>query len=123
MASTHLKNSFQTYCQDQTRQARQYEIFVDKKTHIRSDICIPDLGIITQGLKGGYNNNVLSNNTADIESNLFGIGSTNLAKPKSYKFNPSINNRNSCEFFTRPSFAMPRALNIDSNQRPLGPFS
>ena len=99
MASTHLKNTYQSYCQDKTRQDRIYNTILDKKTHIRSDLCIPDLGINMQGINGGYNNYVLSNNTADIESNLFGINSTNLAKPKSFRFNPSINNRSTCKFF------------------------
>ena len=123
MASQSLKNDFEMYCQDQTRQQRLILTKLDKDTHIRKERCIPDLGINMQGLPGGYNNHVLSNNTADIESNLFGIGATNLAKPKSHRFNPSINNRNNCKFFDRPAFVMPSNLVVDNNQRPSGPFS
>ena len=124
MTSTNLKNSFEMYCQDKTRQERIHNTLVDKQTHLRNDTAIPDLGIIMQGLHGGYNNHVLSNNTADIESNLFGIGATNVVKPKSYKFNPSINSRNNTtKFFERPSFVMPKRLTVENNQRPLGPFS
>ena len=74
-------------------------------------------------MKSGYNHHVLSNNTADIESNLFGIGSTNLAKPKSQRFKPSINNRKKCRFFERPALVLPNDLIVENNQRPLGPFS
>ena len=123
MASQSLKNDFEMYCQDQTRQQRFILTKLDKDTHIRKERCIPDLGINMQGMPGGYNNHVLSNNTADIESNLFGIGATNLAKPKSHRFNPSINNRNNCKFFDRPAFVMPSNLVVDNNQRPSGPFS
>ena len=123
MASQSLKNDFEMYCQEQTRFQRLILTKLDKDSHIRKERCIPDLGINMQGLPGGYNNHLLSNNTADIESNLFGIGATNLAKPKSYRFNPSINNRNNCKFFDRPAFVMPSNLVVDNNQRPSGPFS
>ena len=123
MSSSNLKNTFEMYCQDQTRQQRIMLTRLDKDTHIRTERCIPDLGINMQGLRGGYNSHLLSNNTADIESNLFGIGATNLAKPKSHRFNPSINDRNNCKFFDKPAFVMPGNLVIDNNQRPSGPFS
>ncbi len=123
MTSSNLKNSFEMYCQDQTRQQRIMLTRLDKDSQIRTDRCIPDLGINMQGLHGGYNNHVLSNNTADIESNLFGIGATNLAKPKTHGFNPSINDRNNCKFFDKPAFVMPSNLVINNNQRPSGPFS
>ena len=123
MASQSLKNTYEMYCQNQTRNERMILTKLDKDAQIRKDQCIPDLGINMQGLIGGYNNHVLSNNTADIESNLFGIGATNLAKPKTHRFHPSINNRNNCKFFDRPAFVMPSNLSIDNNQRPSGPFS
>lgn len=123
MASSKLSNDFEMYCQEQTRFQRLVLTKLDKDSQIRTERCIPDLGINMQGLPGGYNSHLLSNNTADIESNLFGIGATNLAKPKSHRFNPSINNRNNCKFFDRPAFVMPSNLVVDNNQRPSGPFS
>ena len=45
----------------------------------------------------GYNNNILSNNAADIESSLFGIGSTNLVEKKP-DVNPSINKLKYCKY-------------------------
>ena len=123
MTSQNLKNSFEMYCQDQTRQQRLMLTRLDKDSQIRNDRCIPDLGINMQGLSGGYNNHVLSNNTADIESNLFGIGATNLAKPKTHRFNPSINDRKNCKFFDTPALVMPSNFVVNNNQRPSGPFS
>lgn len=122
MASTHLKNTHQMYCQDRARQDRIKLSILDSKNVLTTN-CIPDLGILSGPMTSGYNHHVLSNNTTDIESNLFGIGSTNLAKPKSSKFKPSINNRNSCKFFDRPELVMPNDLIVEKNQRPLGPFS
>ena len=39
---------------------------------------------------GGYYNSILSDNTSDIESNLYGIGSTNLVNPMP-TLNPKLN--------------------------------
>ena len=122
MASTHLKNTPQMYCQERVRQERIINTQTDKNNVI-TNTCIPDLGILHGPMKSGYNHYVLSNNTADIESNLFGIGSTNLAKPKTRRFKPSINNRNNCKFFERPALVLPNDLVVENNQRPLGPFS
>lgn len=122
MTSTNLKNTVQMYCQDRTRQERLKLTILDKE-RIVPGTCIPDLGILHGPMKSGFNHHVLSNNSADIESYLFGIGSTNLAKPKSSIFRPSINNRKKCKFFERPALVMPNDLVVENNQRPSGPFS
>ena len=59
---------------------RIFDNTIDLHTSVQKDNCFPDLGIISGNMSSGYNHNVLSNNTADIESKLFGIGSTNLVK-------------------------------------------
>ena len=46
---------------------------------------LPTSGINGGVMKGGYNNNVLSNNTADVESSLFGIGLSNLVEKKHFQ--------------------------------------
>lgn len=122
MASTHLKNTHQMYCQDRARQDRLKLTILDNENILKKS-CIPDLGILVGPMHSGYNHHLLSNNTTDIESNLFGIGSTNLAKPKSSIFKPSINNRNTCSFFERPHLVLPNDLVVENNQRPTGPFS
>ena len=70
----------------------------------------------------GYNNGILSENASDIESALFGIGSTNLVKAK----DPVIAHLNSLpnkKFFNRPQSFIPEPLVIEKFQRPIGPFS
>jgi len=122
MTSTNLKNTNQMYCQDRARQERIKLSILDNQRIIPGN-CMPDLGILSGPMKSGFNHHVLSNNSADIESYLFGIGSTNLAKPKSYRFRPSINNRKKCKFFERPALVLPKDLVVENNQRPIGPFS
>ena len=65
------------YCQDRTRQERLKLTILDKERIVPGN-CIPDLGIFHGPMKSGFNHHVLSNNSADIESYLFGIGSTNF---------------------------------------------
>mgnify|MGYP006893816715 FL=1 len=70
----------------------------------------------------GYNNNILSNNAADIESSLFGIGSTNLVEKKP-DVNPSVNKLKHCKWFPRNNVFLPEPLVIEKSQRVSGPFS
>ena len=69
---------------------------------------------------GGYYNNVLSNNTANIESNLFGIKQIDLTK-KQEKFVPSLNKLDCLEFLNTKSFC-PRTISYSKGQRPIGPY-
>jgi len=73
-------------------------------------------------MTNGYNNNVLSNNASDIESALFGIGSTNLVKQKP-AVKPELNCMGNVKFFNRLETIMPKQLVIEKFQRPIGPFS
>lgn len=64
--------------------------------------------------------NKLSHNTADIESFLFGIGSTNLVNPeKSHKPSPELIRLSSVHIFDKPNTIMPVPLYLDKNQRPM----
>ena len=69
-----------------------------------------------------YNNNVLSNNASDIESALFGIGSTNLVKQKP-AVKPDLNCMGNVKFFNRLEGTLPKPLVVEKFQRPIGPFS
>ena len=73
-------------------------------------------------MTNGYNNNVLSNNASDIESALFGIGSTNLVKQKA-PVKPELNCMGNVKFFNRLETVMPKPLVVEKFQRPIGPFS
>lgn len=123
MASTHLKNTKSHYCIRSKQYSNIMDNNLDKKVSVQSTPCFADLGILTGVMSSGYNHNVLSNNTADIESNLFGIGSTNLAETKSDDFYPRINKLEKCTFFPLPKVFVPEPLVVLKNQRPSGPFS
>ena len=60
---------------------------------------------------------VLCSNSVDVESQLFGINSTNLVKPAAH-VSPNINKLPTISFFERQLCYMPANLVVDSNQRP-----
>ena len=65
---------------------------------------------------------LLLNNTANIESNLFNIRQFDLTKPKQ-EFKPSLNQIGEQTFFSKNNVFVPEPLVIQKNQRPVGPFS
>ena len=121
MCDTSLKNSRGWYCQGQEgiRQIRRHNMWKYK--------CIPHLsaypcpGINMPMMTNGYNNGILSKNPSDIESALFGIGSTNLVNPKK-AVNPELKCLPSVAFFKRPQSYLPEPLVVEAYQRPIGPF-
>ena len=122
MASTSLKNLPGYYKQDQKAQGenREYLVFKNKKIPLNS--ALPDVGINMGNMAGGYTHSILSNNTPDLESYLFGIGTSNLVKPfiKPYE---DINKLNNIPFYSKPGYSMPKPMVIENRQRPTGPFS
>ena len=122
MASTNMKNENGYYCEQQKRFHKISNTQTDNNVSKHNNVCLPDLGIINGMMASGYNNSVLSNNPADIESCLFGIGSTNLVEPQP-KVNPSINKRKYCKWFSRNNVFLPAPLIIEKSQRVPGPFS
>jgi hypothetical protein len=69
-------------------------------------------------LAGNVYKTQLSNNSCDIESALFGIGSTNLVNPKS-PVEPEIKYLQSLNISEKVPLLIPAALTIQPNQRPL----
>jgi hypothetical protein len=59
----------------------------------------------------------LSDNACDVESQLFGIGSTNLVNPKAHVV-PQIRPVESLSIMTRLPVILPEPLTIEHNQRP-----
>lgn len=122
MASTSLKNLPGCYKQDQKAQgeSREYLVFKNKKIPLNS--ALPDFGINMGNMAGGYTHGILSNNTPDLESYLFGIGTSNLVKPfiKPYE---DINKLNNIPFYSKPGYSMPKPMVVENRQRPTGPFS
>ena len=73
-------------------------------------------------MTNGYNNQILSANASNIESALFGIGSTNLVNPKAPVV-AKIACMKDKKFFNLPERFIPEPLVIEKYQRPIGPFS
>mgnify|MGYP006446601979 CR=1 FL=1 len=91
-----MKNATGYYCEQHKRFNKISNFQTDSNISKHGDNCFPDLGIINGMMTTGYNNNILSNNAADIESSLFGIGSTNLVEKKP-DVNPSVNKLKHCK--------------------------
>jgi len=123
MASTHLKNTRGHYSIRSKQYKDMFQTKLDSEVGIQKQPCFADLGIITGVMSSAYNHQVLSNNTADIESDLFGIGSTNLAENTTNKVNPQLNKLDKCSFFPLNKVFIPNPLVIEKYQRPPGPFS
>jgi hypothetical protein len=86
----------------------------------------PDMGINMPNMITGYNYNILSNNTVDIENNLTNrnLILTNCDETKKKEnVKPSIKNINMIEFFKKnKTVYIPEPLVIEQCQRPKGPF-
>ena len=123
MASTNMKNATSNYCLEKqiNDNSERYNFYTYKKVPTTSKF--PNLGINMGNMASGYYYNVLSNNTCDIESKLYGIGSSNLVTgPKNVY--PDLNKLENINFFKNkiPHF-LPEPLIIEKNQRPDGPYS
>ena len=121
MCDTSLKNSKGWYCQDQQGIKKTYRHNIWKYKCIASRSAYPCTGINMPMMTNGYNNQILSKNAADIESALFGIGSTNLVKPKA-PVKPALKCLPKVTFFNRPANYLPEPLIVPQYQRPIGPF-
>ena len=116
MASTRNNNTKEDY----SLQQRTNQVLKDQKLYTHSAMgrplseCIPTVGYIPSHMS----NAALSNNPVDIESGLFGIGSTNLVTPME-PVRPSLKNLEFKDFFDRPAkVVMPYPLVFNNNQRP-----
>jgi len=123
MTSTNLKNSCGMYKLEQyiNRNAELSQVY--KGQGMNNNSKFANLGINNQRMIGGYYNNVLSNNPTDIESTLYGIGSSNLVEKKAPVI-PQLNNLKTATFFNAnlPLY-VPQPLVVRKNQRETGPFS
>jgi hypothetical protein len=121
MSSTQLINDKGEYCQQQRNMRLSEQFALYKYKCISNESAFPCVGINTPMMTNGYNNNILSKNAPDIESALFGIGSTNLVKAKE----PVVAHMNCLphkKFFERPKSFLPEPLVVEKFQRPVGPF-
>tara|TARA_Y100000389_G_C17364266_1_gene465391 strand:- start:544 stop:912 length:369 start_codon:yes stop_codon:yes gene_type:complete len=121
MADTSLKNSKCMYKQQQKSINKQFSHNSWKYKCISENTAFPCAGINMPMMTNGYNNNILTNNAPDIESLLFGIGSSNLVKPKD-KVTPQYNCIDNIKFFNTMETIIPEPMIIERSQRPNGPF-
>ena len=113
MASTQNRNMHTEYTLEQ-KQNKQ--IVDDRTSELRQtayNTALPCVGVNV----GAMPKSVLSFNSTNIESNLYGIGSTNLVS-KRKEFTPRIKKLPTVAFFKRPDLLIPEPLVIQRNQRP-----
>jgi hypothetical protein len=123
MTSTNMKNSYRNYCLEKNINETHEKYHFYKYKTIPTKSAFPNLGINSGNMIKGYYNNVLSNNACEIESSLFGIGSSDLVNgPK--KTYPDLNKLSDVAFFdNKLTRFIPEPLIIESNQRPGAPYS
>ena len=116
MTSTRNKNTSLDYNLEQKGNSNllRENLYLHSSAGRPTSECIPNVGYIPSHMS----KDALSNNPVDIESTLFGIGSTNLVQPVDQVY-PSLKNLDFKDFFDRPSAViMPYPLVMDNNQRP-----
>ena len=115
MASTRNRNTPGNYCLEQReyRQSQNYTLYPNSQYGAAYDTKFAGVGLNPAQIPG----NKLSVNTADIESILFGINSTNLVNPAPC-FQPELKKLESANIFNKEPTIMPIPLVIEGNQRP-----
>ena len=116
MASTRNKNSQNDYCLEQTINTgfNSYLLYKNASYGEACDNAFPGNNINM----GRMSNTVLSKNSTDVESTLFGIGSTNLVQPKA-PTQAVLYNMKNVEFMDRNCVVFPEPLVMEKNQRPM----
>jgi len=114
MASTTNKNSINNYKIEQNKQTRlcDYKLYEHSAYGKSNNTYLPDFGLTPVQLP----REALHNNPINVESDLFGIGSTNLENPKEMT-NPDKINVQHISFFDRPTIILPEPLVMEKNQR------
>ena len=114
MASTRNKNTPGNYASEKSAIQRQYQerMYIHQTQGQAANTQLPGNGL----LSGRYAGRDLAKNDCDIESFLFGIGSTNLEVNLPH-VNPERNDLQCLNIIERIPMRMPRSLTIEPNQR------
>jgi hypothetical protein len=116
MASTRNKNMKNDYYLEQ----RENKHILDNRVYIHRKYAFENR-LPCAGINVGYRpNDVLSLNATDIESQLYGINSTNLVQEKS-PLVARLKKEDSISFFERMQTYIPEPLVVEKNQRPIIP--
>lgn len=115
MASTRNKNTPGNYAIEQRNNTltAQYSSYEHAAQGAPVDTYFAGDGLIIGRIAASK----LSDNSCDIESQLFGIGSTNLVTPKE-PIQPSIKPVQSLSIIDRLPILVPEPLVVERNQRP-----
>lgn len=114
MASTRNKNTPGDYYVQQKSYIQQVQYSTNREYAIASPTLLAGSGLI----QGRVPDTELAGNPNDIESFLFGIGSTNLVNPQA-PVKPDIKKLNTLSIVDRKvPLIMPRDLIIEGDQRP-----
>lgn len=115
MASTRNLNTRGDYDLEQQtyKTSRIYNNYLHAAQGCAFQPSIPTIGLMPNHMP----RHTLSRNPIDIESVLFGIGSTNLVNPKK-PVKPDLKRIPTSVFFERLQVHMPKPLVIENDQRP-----
>ncbi len=115
MASTSNKNTYSDYCLEQRslKLSERYKLYEYSQNGMAYQPGIPCGGSAPASF---MSRDQLSYNPVQIESALFGIGSTNLVKPQE-KVCGRLKTLPMTSFFERNKIIIPEPLIIEKNQR------
>ena len=116
MASTRFINSKGEFALEQ----RMNSSIVDNRLYEQRTLAYDTRNSTFGVFDGRRPNYTLSRNATDVESQLYGIGSTNLVNPRTPVRPRSITNPD-ITFFKRPNQHFPNPLVIEKCQRPVIP--
>lgn len=115
MASTRNKNSIRDYSSEQRifQDMNSYQTFQNSAYGVAHTTNLPGLGFSGASIP----REKLAENPIDIESTLFGIGSTNLVEPQA-PVQPQFNCIKHKDIIDKVEFVMPEPFVMEKNQRP-----
>jgi len=113
MASTRNKNSVGNY----TLETNSYQNSLQFMTYETAGKPVVPLHAGDGLLSGRMASNTLSKNACDVESQLFGIGATNLVNPQADVV-PQYTSRKSLNVMEKTPLLMPEPLVVRKEQRP-----
>jgi hypothetical protein len=116
MASTRNKNTPGNYSLEKNQHQRYYDeiMYRNSSTGTAYTLHFPGDGL----LMGKMKSRDLASNSTDIESTLFGIGSTNLENPLP-KVDPNIHKFQNLNMIHRTPMVFPAPFMYDTNNRPM----
>ena len=112
MASTRNINNSNDYAMRQRLYSGASDYLAFTQFHIAANTARPELYA-----PSFMPRDALCSNSIDVESQLFGINSSNLVSPAA-KVTPDIKKLPTVSFFERQACYMPRNLTVEPNQRP-----